>query len=184
MRDLSLHILDIAENSIRAGARCIEVNFDLVNTEILRLTIADDGKGMDEEQLKSARDPFYTTRTTRAVGLGLPLLSQKAEQAGGAFEICAEPGMGTDVVATFRTTHPDCPPEGDVPECAWLLMAVNPERRIRFSFTCPDQNWLWDSTIIRDTLEGLSMADNLVKFSVIGWFNSDFEQFCKKIVRT
>ncbi len=115
MTELSLNILDVAENGIRAGAKYIalEVDVDTKANEI-RIIICDDGCGMSEEQTKSVTNPFYTTRTTRKVGLGVPFFKQAAESAGGTFDITSDEGVGTSVFATFKYDHVDRMPLGDI----------------------------------------------------------------------
>lgn len=128
MEDLSLHILDIAENSINGAARTIEIIIDEdKDKDLLTIEIKDDGKGMDEKTLKKALDPFFTTRKTRRVGLGLSLLAQAAEQSGGKMELNSKPRVGTTVRATFRMSHPDCKPMGDINETMRMLVAGHPE---------------------------------------------------------
>ncbi len=128
MEDLSLHILDIAENSINGAARTIEIIIDEDrDKDLLTIEIKDDGKGMDQKTLKKALDPFFTTRTTRKVGLGLSLLAQAAEQSGGKMELNSIPDVGTTVRATFRMSHPDCKPMGDIIETMRMLVAGHPE---------------------------------------------------------
>lgn len=128
MEDLSLHILDIAENSINGSARTIEIiiNEDR-DKDLLTIEIKDDGKGMDEKTVKKALDPFFTTRKTRRVGLGLSLLAQAAEESGGKLELNSIPRAGTTVRATFRMSHPDCKPMGDINETMRMLVAGHPE---------------------------------------------------------
>jgi signal transduction histidine kinase len=128
MEDLSLHILDIAENSIAAEAGKIEIIID-ENREkdLLTIEIKDDGKGMDQETLKKAVDPFYTTRKTRRVGLGLSFLSQAAEESGGNMELTSIPNEGTKIMATFRLSHPDCKPMGDISQTIKMLVISHPE---------------------------------------------------------
>jgi len=128
MEDLSLHILDIAENSINGAARTIEIIIDEDrDKDLLTIEIKDDGKGMDQETLKKALDPFFTTRKTRRVGLGLSLLAQAAEESGGKMELNSIPSVGTTVRATFRMSHPDCKPMGDINETMRMLVAGYPE---------------------------------------------------------
>jgi len=128
MEDLSLHILDIAENSIAAAARRIEIiiNEDS-DKDLLTIEIKDDGKGMDQKTLKKALDPFFTTRTTRRVGLGLSFLAQAAEESGGKMELKSLPNKGTTTKATFRLSHPDCKPMGDINETMRMLVLGHPE---------------------------------------------------------
>ena len=127
MEDLSLHILDIAENSISASAKRIEIRIDEDQAnDLLTIEIKDDGKGMDEQALQKALDPFFTTRKTRKVGLGLSLLAQAARESDGRIELSSAPGKGTRVKATFRLSHLDCKPIGDINETIRVLVAGNP----------------------------------------------------------
>jgi signal transduction histidine kinase len=128
MEDLSLHILDIAENSISSSAKTIEIRIDEDrNKDLLTIEIKDDGKGMDEQTLQKALDPFFTTRTTRRVGLGLPLLAQSARESGGEIELHSEHGRGTTVRVTFVHSHVDRKPMGNIDETIQTLVAGHPE---------------------------------------------------------
>lgn len=114
-RDLSQHILDIAENGIDAGATLLNIDIrECSEDDRLTITVSDNGCGMDGETLKRVTDPWFTTRTTRNVGLGIPFLKQVAEMCGGDFGICSEPGRGTTTRATFQLSHIDRPPLGDL----------------------------------------------------------------------
>jgi len=136
MEDLSLHILDIMENSVAASASRIEITIaeDTLG-DLLSLEISDNGKGMDAEARSKALDPFFTTRTTRRVGLGLPLLAQAARQSGGTFELISEPGRGTTVKAAFQLSHPDMKPLGDIAETLRTILVSRPELDLRFRYT-------------------------------------------------
>lgn len=117
MQDLSLHILDIVENSVRAQARNIWINVELnIMRNRLIIRIKDDGTGMDQAALEKAHDPFYTTKTERVrkVGLGIPLFKQNAENSQGNFQISSEPGQGTEIMAEFRYDHIDRMPLGRI----------------------------------------------------------------------
>lgn len=128
MEDLSLHILDIAENSISGSAKRIEIRVDEDPAkDLLTIEITDDGKGMNEQTLQKAIDPFFTTKTTRKVGLGLALLAQATRESEGTIELNSKPGEGTTVKATFRTSHPDCKPMGDIYQTLRTLIAGHPE---------------------------------------------------------
>ncbi len=130
MEDISLHILDIVENSITAGAKTIEVRIlEEAKSDLLTIEIVDDGSGMDEETARKALDPFFTTRSTRRVGMGLPLLAQSAEESGGGITIESKPGERTTVKATFGYSHIDRRPLGDVGESLRVLIAGHPEVR-------------------------------------------------------
>ena len=127
MEDLSLHILDIAENSISASAKRVEIRIDEDEAkDLLTIEIKDDGKGMDEETLHKALDPFFTTRTTRRVGLGLSLLAQAAREADGNLVLDSRNGQGTTVKATFGFSHLDRKPMGDIDETIRTLVVGNP----------------------------------------------------------
>ena len=124
MRDISLHLLDIVENSFEAGADIIEIGVveDLANNT-LRLSVKDNGSGLDPQQLARATDPFYTTKDTKRVGLGIPLLAQASREAGGEFRIQSRPGRGTTINASFIHDHIDRKPLGDIPETLVVLIA-------------------------------------------------------------
>lgn len=123
--------MDIAQNSITAGAKTIRI--DVTENGMLEITVTDDGKGMDPEFLRRVTDPFTTSRTTRKVGMGIPLLKMAAEMSGGAFEIESRPGMGTKVRAAFLTDHIDRPPLGDLAETVSTL--IQGAGDVRFVFT-------------------------------------------------
>jgi hypothetical protein len=126
MLELAAHILDIAENSVRAGARLIEINIDEDTAkDSLSIEIIDDGHGMKEEEIKKALDPFYTTKTVRRIGLGLPLLADAAQRSGGHFNLESQEGQGTTVNATFGLSHVDRQPLGDITGTLTVLIAGN-----------------------------------------------------------
>jgi len=128
LEDLSLHILDIVENSIAVSASKVEVTIcEDIEKDLLTLEIKDNGRGMSEKTLKKALDPFFTTKTVRKVGLGLPLLAQAAKESGGDFEIDSKVGEGTRVRATFQYSHPDRKPLGNIAETMKILKVANPD---------------------------------------------------------
>lgn len=134
MEDLSLHVLDIVENSLAAKARKVAIRIEERRSRDRRvLEIADDGRGMGRRRLARALDPFFTTRTTRRIGLGLPFLAQAAEATGGKLRLSSEPGRGTRVRATFRLGHPDLQPLGDMAETMSVLIAGHPETEFRYT---------------------------------------------------
>ena len=127
MEDLSLHVLDIVENSLRCRARLVEILVtEDVERDLLTLEIRDDGKGMDAETCARATDPFFTTKPGRRTGLGLALLAQASREAGGEFHISSLPDVGTTVKATFRWSHPDRRPLGDMSATLEALVVGNP----------------------------------------------------------
>ncbi len=126
MRELSLNVLDIAQNSIRAEASLVTVELrESTKTNELVICISDNGKGMTPEQLESVRDPFFTTRTTRKVGMGIPLFRMAAEMTGGSFDIESEVGVGTKTTARFKTDHLDFTPVGDMCSTVITLITMN-----------------------------------------------------------
>ena len=138
MKELSLNILDIAQNSIKAGAKRLDISLDRRGSW-LTVSIADDGVGMSPEFAAAAADPFTTTRTTRKVGMGLPLFKLAAEQTGGSFSIkssqasAEHPAHGTTVTATFDTNHVDCEPLGDITSTVLTLIQGNPELSLTYT---------------------------------------------------
>lgn len=144
MKDLSLHVLDIAENSVRAEATCIHITIEQSErADTLSITISDNGRGMSPELLSRVTDPFTTTRTTRRVGLGIPLFKDAAEMTGGSFSIESTEGKGTTTRAVFGLSHIDRPPEGDLTGSVLALIQGSPDvdfvytvRTDRGSFTC------------------------------------------------
>lgn len=142
MEDLSLHILDIAENSVAAGATRIEIRIiEDIKKDILSIEIKDNGRGMTEEELRKADDPFYTTRKTRKVGLGLSLLTQSAKEAEGDISITSGEGKGTVVCATFKHSHIDRRPVGNIADTLIVLISGNPD--IDFSYEHKKDNKIY-----------------------------------------
>ena len=126
MRDLSLHLLDLAQNSITAGASLVTVRISLAEDGMLTMQLVDDGKGMSPELLVRVTSPFATTRTTRKVGLGIPMMKENAEKAGGSFSLESTEGAGTTLTCTMDTGNIDCLPLGDLSGTLLSLMLTNP----------------------------------------------------------
>jgi anti-sigma regulatory factor (Ser/Thr protein kinase) len=146
MEDLALHILDIVENSIAASAKRIELLVvEDKESDVLLIEIKDDGKGMDKETREKALDPFFTTRTTRRVGLGIPLLAQAARESDGRIEIESQPGEGTTITAFFRHSHPDRKPLGDLLETIRTIVAGRPETDFKYEHRLDDSIYRIDT---------------------------------------
>jgi anti-sigma regulatory factor (Ser/Thr protein kinase) len=156
MEDLSLHILDVAENSITAGARNLSIMVrEDTRHDLLAIMIEDDGKGMDADTVQKAADPFFTSRTTRRVGLGLALLRQAAEAANGTMHIRSTPGTGTTVSATFQLSHVDRKPLGGMAETIIALIATSAEIDLRYAHTVDGKTVEFDTKEIRAHLGGI-----------------------------
>ena len=140
MKELSLNILDIAQNSIKANAAHVEIALEQ-RGDWMTITIADDGTGMSPEFAAEAANPFTTTRTTRKVGMGLPLFKLAAEQTGGTFSLSSHQAAhegddhGTTVTATFNTAHVDCEPVGDITETILTLIQGNPDLSFTYLYS-------------------------------------------------
>jgi anti-sigma regulatory factor (Ser/Thr protein kinase) len=134
MADLSLHILDIAENSIEAKAHRVAIRVEeRLSKDLLVLEVTDDGRGMSPRLLARALDPFVTTKKAKRIGLGLPMLAQAAQAAGGKVTLRSQPGRGTKVRATFRLSHIDLQPLGDMAETLAVLMVGHPGVHFRYT---------------------------------------------------
>ena len=168
MKELSLNILDITENSVKAKATLTEISL-IEDNETLTLKITDDGCGMPEEIVKGVTDPFYTTRTTRKVGLGLPLLKMAAEQTGGGIEIKSSQGEdhGTSVTAVFYKNHLDFTPLGDVISTVTTLIQGHPDTDFLFIHTKNGNEVRLDTRELRQVLEGVPLNT----YDVIQWIN-------------
>ncbi|MDI6807429.1 MAG: ATP-binding protein [Candidatus Eisenbacteria bacterium] len=135
MEDLSLHILDIVENSIRANAKNVEIKLTEYKKEnLLILEINDDGQGMDDQTRKQAMSPFFTTKERKKTGLGLSFLAQSAEESGGKLKIDSGVGKGTKVTATFGLNHIDRKPLGKLDETMKCLRVTHPEINLFFNY--------------------------------------------------
>ena len=151
MKNLALHILDIAQNSLRAGAKTIRISIiESGEMNTYDMVIEDDGAGIPEALLPKVTDPFITTRTTRKVGLGLPLLMQSTRQTGGSLEILSEEGKGCLVKACFISNHIDRPPLGDIAGVIRILTCANPGVQIRYTHRTDAAAYTFDSRELRD----------------------------------
>ncbi|MDH7511451.1 MAG: ATP-binding protein [Clostridiales bacterium] len=158
MEDLSLHILDIAENSIEAQATTIEIRLEENRRQdLLTLEIIDNGRGMDKKMVKQAADPFVTTKKTRRVGLGLPLLAEAARAANGRLDLESKPGKGTRVRATFQLSHIDLKPIGDIAQTLITLIVGYPAVDIVYVHKVNDSECRLDTKEIKSQLDGVPL---------------------------
>jgi anti-sigma regulatory factor (Ser/Thr protein kinase) len=166
MRELSLNILDIAQNSISAGASLTEILVEENTAEkTLLIGIYDNGKGMSEEQVKNVQDPFFTTRTTRKVGMGIPLFKLAAEQTGGSFKISSELGVGTRVDALFKTDSIDFTPLGDIEATVSTIVSMNEDKDFVYTRSVDEKEFVFKSADIKRILDGVPLSEP----SVINW---------------
>lgn len=159
MNELSLHILDIAQNSIRANARLIQIQVkELPDDDLLTIAIKDDGYGMKLEHVTQVDNPFFTSRTTRKVGLGIPLLKQNSEQTGGQFQIESEENKGTILKASFGFHHIDRPVLGDIAG-SLLILALNEKHAdVCYTHHSPKGEFEFDTRAIKRELEGVPLS--------------------------
>jgi signal transduction histidine kinase len=156
MEDISLHILDIVENSVAANADTIEIRItEDTEKDLLSLEIIDNGLGMDEETVKKVLDPFYTSKTVRRFGLGLPLLSEAAIAANGHLSITSKRGEGTKIRADFQYSHIDRKPLGDISQTIFTLVMGNPETDFVFTHKKNAQTSKFDTRTIKAQLEDI-----------------------------
>jgi hypothetical protein len=152
--------MDIAQNSIAAGSDLIKVTItEYPVTDLFRIEIGDNGKGMTPDYVAAVTDPYVTSRTTRKVGLGLPLLKQNAERTGGSLTIHSEPGSGTVVVADFNLRNIDRPPLGDIAGTMVLLAAANLKKRFIYRHITEKGEYIFDTKEVNEMLEGLSLSE-------------------------
>ena len=153
MTELSLNVLDVVQNSIRANANLIEIRVEINNAQDrLTISISDNGCGMTEEQLKKVEDPFYTTRTTRSVGLGIPFFKHAAEITGGKFAITSKPGKGTAITAEFVLSHIDRMPLGDMTSTIHALVTLNTEIDFIYVYQVDEKSFTLDTRELREIL--------------------------------
>lgn len=173
MRDLSLHLLDIIQNSVKAGARRIEVVVDAdPAANRLRLQVIDNGCGMSPELLRRVIDPFVTTRTTRSVGLGIPLLKEQCELTGGHLNLVSEVGKGTTLTADLGLDNIDRLPLGEISETWTVLIMADPMIDYRLTLLSPGQRFDLDLAEIRRQMADVPLSEP----SVLEWIRSNIEE--------
>ena len=163
MKELSLNILDLTQNSITAGAKHIHILVTEKRSEdCLTIGIEDDGCGMDAEFLARVTDPFTTTRTTRKVGMGIPLFKMEAEMSGGDFQIESEKGRGTKLSARFQLSHIDRPPLGDMADTMTVLVQGSPEVDFTYIRSTDQGSFTFSTREVREMLDGVPLSDPAV----------------------
>lgn len=160
MRELSLHLLDLIENSIEADAGRVEVTVseDAAQDRLI-ITVSDDGRGMDAGLAATAVDPFTTTRTTRRVGLGLPLLKAAAERCNGSLKLASRPAEGTTVTAEFQLSHIDRAPLGDIAATLVTVITAQPTLDITYNHAVGDHHFSLSTVELRAHLGDVPLSD-------------------------
>ena len=176
-----MNVLDIAENSVAAGAKLIEITLVIdTGAKLLTLSVADNGKGMPPQMLETVTDPFTTSRTTRKVGMGLPLLKMAAEQTGGKLDIKSTQNVGTVVTATFTLGHIDLMPVGDMASTIATLIQCNPDTDFVFTAKADGDSFTADTREMRVILGGdVSFAVPQVAL----WLNEYLAENTKEILK-
>jgi anti-sigma regulatory factor (Ser/Thr protein kinase) len=177
MRELSLNVLDIAQNSVSADASLIEIELieDTENHSLL-IGIYDNGKGMTPEQVENVRDPFFTTRTTRKVGMGIPLFKFAAEMTGGSFEIDSEVGVGTKVKAYFKTDHLDFTPVGDMTSTMMSLITMNLHIDFLYRRSLDGREFTLDTRQLKEILGDVPMNEPGIAMWITQYINENTKQ--------
>jgi hypothetical protein len=172
MKNIAYHILDIVHNSIQAKADLVKIKLkENTGKNFLALHIEDNGKGMTEEEIACASDPYFTSRKTRNVGLGLPLLKQNAEQCGGEFSIESKVGEGTKVKAVFNTDNIDCPALGDIVGTIHSLITSTQNVDFIYKHIKDDKEFVLDTREIKKILEGVPL------------YHKEISKYIKEMIR-
>ena len=177
MLELAAHILDIAENSVRAGAKLIKIDIEEDTAkDFLSIKIIDDGQGMQKEEIKKVLDPFYTTKTVRRVGLGLPLLADAAQRSGGSLQIKSEKDKGTTVKATFGLSHVDRQPMGDIIGTLIVLIAGNSAVDFLYRHKRNNQQFKMDTREIRKEISDVPINHPEILKYIRGVLEEGFDE--------
>jgi Histidine kinase-, DNA gyrase B-, and HSP90-like ATPase len=181
MKDISYHILDIVQNSLHAGADKIMIEM-IENTKegTLKLTIRDNGSGMDQGMVDQVTDPFFTSSATKKVGLGLPLLKQNAEQTGGVFEVSSELNRGTVVMAVFNTRNIDMIPEGDLAATLRTLIASDPLKDFNYRQEKDGEEFELNTAALREELDNIDLSRHEVLEFITDFIRSNVSILHKK----
>ncbi len=167
-------MLDIAQNSVKAEAKRVDIELE-EKQGFLSITIKDDGCGMTPEQVANVTDPFFTSRTTRAVGLGVPFFKMAAEQTGGEFSIDSTVGVGTVVTATFNTAHIDCLPVGNMADTIFTLISCNEHMDFFYSHKSTKGEFACDTVQLKEMLDGVPLSEPSIASFLREYFKENIE---------
>lgn len=184
MKNIAQHILDIAHNSISAESTLIDIYIlKSQQKKLLELLIKDNGKGMSKEVLDKVADPYTTSRTTRKVGMGIPLLKQNAEQSDGTFSISSAEKKGTMVNASFQLDHLDTPPMGDVVDTVVGMATSQPEIDFIFTYITDQGEFIFNTKDVKEALDGTPMHDPQVVKYLKEMVVENIEEYCGEKLR-
>lgn len=179
MTEISLHILDIAQNSVKANAKNIEIDIlEDIENDIFKVVISDDGSGMDKEFLKNVTDPFKTTRTTRKVGMGLSLFKTAAEITGGSLCIKSELDKGTEVTATFVHSSIDRQPLGDIASTITTLIGSDENIDYIYTHAYNGEKFEFNTKMVKEIMQGVSLNTP----EVLNWIEEYINEGLKSIM--
>ncbi len=168
-------MLDIAQNSVKAKATRIDISLD-EKPGVSVIVIRDNGCGMSQEQLQNVTDPFFTSRTTRSVGLGIPFFKMAAEQTGGGFDITSQLGVGTVVTATFNTDHIDALPMGNMADTLYTLISCNEDIDFYYTHKSPKGEFTTDTVQLREILDGVPLSEASIANFLREYFKENIEE--------
>ncbi len=173
MRDISYHLLDLAMNSIRANCTALTLMIDeQQSTNQLTMTLSDNGSGMDEDMIQKVMDPFFTTRTTRKVGLGIPLFKAMIERCEGELCIQSQPNQGTTLTATLHLNHIDRSPFGNIHETLVTLIEMEPTINYVYCHRVNQEEYRFDTLVIKEILQGVPINQK----EVMAWIKQELAE--------
>lgn len=174
MTEISLNILDVAENSTKAGAALVTITVDAdFEADQLTVSIEDNGCGMTPEQVERVTDPFFTSRTTRKVGLGVPFFKYAAESTGGSFQIESTVGVGTTVTATFTLSHIDRMPLGDISSTIHTLVVYHPDTDFVYHYRYNGKSFTMDTREFKEILGDISFDTPEISAYILEFLNEN-----------
>lgn len=177
MPEISLNVLDVAENSVRAQATLIEIRAEADSAgDTLTIVISDNGCGMTKEQVEHVTDPFFTTRKTRRVGLGVPFFKLAAELSGGSFAIHSVPGEGTEVTAVFGLSHVDRMPLGDMPSTIHTLITMHEEIDYLYTYRYDEDSFTLSTAQMREILGDVSFQEPEVSAYILEYLKENTKE--------
>ncbi|NLB89943.1 MAG: ATP-binding protein [Clostridiales bacterium] len=177
MRDLSLHLLDVVQNSVKAKSTLVTISIEIDENGKMKVTVLDDGCGMSKEMVEQVTNPFFTTRTTREVGLGIPLLMENAKRTCGDMHIESTLGEGTKIVAEFDTKHIDALPLGNMGQTIATLCACYPTQcDFIFTYTKEEQNVHFDTREVKEVLQEVPINSH----EVLVWIEQSVQEEMKE----